>query len=139
MIASEASATNLARIFSDPGCLDASDGETAVASCSRVGKGDEGTFMLMIAADMFRKSLYLCVHSHSNSSRPFVKAISYPRITSLGCRPIVSRCSDLFNSSPAKIKTKLVASPIWILASAEFVYMVEQLADLCLLSSTRHH
>jgi hypothetical protein len=41
MTASEASATRVARNCSDPGCLAARAEDTAVASCSTVGRGDE--------------------------------------------------------------------------------------------------
>lgn len=46
MTASAASATRLDRMPSDPGCFEASEDETAVASCSCVGSGDEATVSL---------------------------------------------------------------------------------------------
>lgn len=49
----------------------------------------------------------------SSSFSVLINANSYPFVTSLGCRPMTNKLSAFFSSSPAKMITILVESPIY--------------------------
>jgi len=51
--------------------------------------------------------------AHSSSFNVLSNPNSYPFVTSLGCKPIINKLSAFFSSSPAKMITILVASPIY--------------------------